>query len=73
MLILLKSLVIATICSRCQDKQIVYRMCYSNVTLMVYWIMTTIIYSHPWQGSFNRAILDGIEKLEKEMNEIKGA
>ena len=29
---------------------------------MVYWIMTTLIYSHPWQGSFNRAILDGIEK-----------
>lgn len=29
---------------------------------MVYWIMTTIIFSHPWQGSFNRAILDGIEK-----------
>lgn len=24
--------------------------------------MTTIIFSHPWQGSFNRAILDGIEK-----------
>ena len=29
--------------------------------------MTTIIYSHPWQGSFNRAILDVIEeKLLKE-------
>ena len=24
--------------------------------------MTTIVFSHPWQGSFNRAILDGIEK-----------
>ena len=24
--------------------------------------MTTIVYSHPWQGSFNQAILDGVEK-----------
>lgn len=29
--------------------------------------MTTIIFSHPWEGSFNRAILDGVEvKLRKE-------
>lgn len=29
--------------------------------------MTTIIFSHPWEGSFNRAILDGIEwKLRNE-------
>lgn len=24
--------------------------------------MTTIVFSHPWEGSFNRAILDGIER-----------
>lgn len=29
--------------------------------------MTTIVFSHPWQGSFNRAILDGIvNKLHDE-------
>ena len=29
--------------------------------------MTTIVFSHPWEGSFNRAILDGIEwKLRNE-------
>ena len=29
--------------------------------------MITIIFSHPWEGSFNRAILDGVEvKLRKE-------
>lgn len=29
--------------------------------------MVTIVYSHPWQGSFNKAILDAIaNKLEKE-------
>lgn len=28
--------------------------------------MTTIIFSHPWQGSFNQAILAGIEKKLRE-------
>ncbi len=28
--------------------------------------MTTIVYSHPWEGSFNRAILDGIVKKLRE-------
>lgn len=29
--------------------------------------MTTIVFSHPWQGSFNQTILDGIEnKLHEE-------
>ncbi|MBE6318575.1 MAG: NAD(P)H-dependent oxidoreductase [Bacteroidales bacterium] len=28
--------------------------------------MTTIVFSHPWEGSFNRAILDGVEKKLRE-------
>ena len=29
--------------------------------------MTTIVFSHPWEGSFNRVILDGVvEKLRDE-------
>ena len=36
--------------------------CYNNESQFKCKNMTTIIFSHPWQGSFNRAILDGIEK-----------
>lgn len=28
--------------------------------------MTTIIFSHPWEGSFNQAILDGVDKKLRE-------
>ena len=28
--------------------------------------MTTIVFSHPWEGSFNRAILDGVDKKLRE-------
>lgn len=34
--------------------------------------MTTIVYAHPWDGSFNKAILNTItEKLDKEKKEYR--